>query len=58
MGVVKGDVDLSGTVDFLDIGPFIMVLSTGGFQPEADVDCSTAVDFLDIGPFISILSAQ
>ena len=58
LGVVKGDVDLSGTVDFLDIGPFIMVLSTGGFQPEADVDCSTAVDFLDIGPFISILSAQ
>lgn len=53
---VLGDVDQSGTVDFLDIGPFITLLSNGGFQAEADIDGSTVVDFLDIGPFIGLLS--
>ena len=51
-----GDVNLDGAVDFLDISPFILVLSTGGFQAEADIDQNGAVDFLDISPFISILS--
>lgn len=54
---VLGDVDLSGTVDFLDISPFITLLSTEGFQAEADIDGSGVVDFLDISPFITILSA-
>ena len=51
-----GDVDQNGTVDFLDIGPFIALLSSGGFQQEADIDENESVDFLDIGPFIAILS--
>lgn len=52
-----GDVDLSGTVDFLDIAPFIAVLSSGANQCEADCDQSGSVDFLDIAPFIAILSS-
>jgi hypothetical protein len=56
--VLLGDVDLSGTVDFLDISPFISVLSGGGFQAEADCDQSGTVDFLDISPFIAILSGS
>ena len=55
---VLGDVDQSGTVDFLDIGPFVNLLSTGGFMLQADIDGSGAVDFLDIGPFIAILSGS
>ena len=55
-GVVLGDVNLSGTVDFLDISPFIAILSSGGFQAEADFDESGTVNFLDIAPFIAILS--
>ena len=55
---LKGDVDLSGTVDFADIGPFIAVLQGGMFQAEADCDCSTVVDFADIPAFIAILQAQ
>ena len=51
-----GDVDLSGTVDFSDIAPFIAILSGGGFQCEADCDVSGTVDFSDIAPFIAILS--
>lgn len=56
--VLKGDVDLSGTVTFLDINPFIMVLSSNGFQAEADCDCDGDVDFLDIQPFIDILAGN
>ena len=56
--VLKGDVDLSGVVDFGDIGPFIAVLQGGMFQAEADADCSTFVDFGDIPAFIAILQSQ
>ena len=51
-----GDVNRNGSVDFLDIAPFISVLSGGTFQVEADIDGSGVVDFLDIAPFINILS--
>ena len=53
-----GDVDLSGAVNFLDITPFISVLSGGTFQCEADVDESGEVDFADISAFLSILSGS
>ena len=51
-----GDVDLSGTVDFDDISPFIEILANGGFSAEADCDESGVVDFDDIAPFISALA--
>ena len=56
--VELGDVNQDGDVNFLDISPFINVLSTGEYQIEADVDQSGAVDFLDISPFIEILVGQ
>ena len=55
---LKGDVDLSGEVNFADIGPFIGALQGGMFQAEADCDCSLEVDFADIPAFIGILQAQ
>lgn len=55
-GVLLGDVDLDGEVTFLDIQPFIAVLSGNGFQLEADCDESGVVDFLDISVFIAILA--
>ena len=55
---LKGDVDLSGIIDFGDIAPFIAVLQGGMFQAEADADCSGMVDFGDIPVFISILQMQ
>ncbi len=51
-----GDVDLDGVVNFLDIAPFIEVLSTGGFQAEADCNQDGIVDFLDIAAFIAIVN--
>ena len=56
--MLKGDVNLDGFVNFLDIAPFIGLLTTGNFQAEGDCDCSGVVDFLDIAPFISFLSGQ
>jgi hypothetical protein len=43
-------------VNFLDIAPFIEVLSTGGFQAEADCNQDGIVDFLDIAAFIAIVN--
>ena len=54
--VLKGDVDGNGVVDFFDIQPFINILTSGGFQPQADVDQDGDVDFFDIQPFISLLT--
>ena len=51
-----GDVNLSGAVDFLDISPFIGLLTTGTFQFEADINGDGEVNFLDISPFIQILA--
>ena len=53
-----GDVSRNGTVDFDDIGPFIAVLASTGFQFEADIDGNNLVNFDDIGPFIGVLSSQ
>lgn len=50
-----GDVNLDGAVNFLDISPFIAVLSANGFQLEADVNGDDAVNFLDISAFIDLL---
>lgn len=57
--VLLGDVNLDGMVTFLDISPFIAILSaTGGFLAEADIDGNGVVNFLDIAPFIEILAGQ
>jgi|GEM_PF-1030790 len=52
-----GDCNLDGVVNFLDIAPFIAILSAGDFLAEADVNEDGTVDFLDIAPFISILAS-
>jgi len=58
VSVLKGDVDLNGTVNFLDIQPFIGVLSSNGSQAEADCNCDGSVTFLDIQAFIDILAGN
>ena len=56
--VILGDVNIDGVVDFLDISPFIAVLSAATFQAQADCDENGVVDFLDINSFIGILSGN
>ena len=56
--VILGDVDRNGVVDFLDIVPFIDVVTGGVLQAEADTDQNGVVDFLDIVPFIDIITGS
>ena len=59
-----GDINIDGSVNFLDIAPFISVLSSGTFQNSndfqtyADMNQDGAVNFLDIAPFIRVLTGQ
>lgn len=53
---VLGDVNGDGTVNFLDISPFISMISTGTFVCEADINGDGIVNFLDISPFIALLN--
>ena len=57
-GVLLGDVNQDGVVDFFDIAPFIELLANNGvpFLAEADIDLCGKVDFFDIQPFINILA--
>ena len=58
LSLTLGDVNRDGEVNFLDISPFISLLSAGGFQEEADIDGNGVVNFLDIAPFIRLLTEQ
>ena len=51
-----GDVNRDGIVNFLDIAPFIGVLTASEDQAEADTNQDGVVNFLDIAPFIGILT--
>ena len=56
---ILGDVDQNGMVEFLDIQPFVNVLSgVEEFRCEADIDEDGDVTFLDIQPFIDLLSGN
>ena len=51
-----GDINGDGHIDFLDISPFIVLLTTGEYDHTADINADGAVDFLDISGFILLLS--
>lgn len=53
--VLHGDVNLDGTVNLLDVDPFITILSAGGYQPEADINKDGVVNLLDVQAFIDLL---
>ena len=55
-GVIRGAVNLDGTVNLLDVAPFVDVLSNGDFQLEADVNQDSFVNLLDVAPFIDVLT--
>ena len=53
-----GDVNIDGEVNFLDISPFVSLLSNSEFLNEADTNRDGKVDFLDITPFVALLSSE
>ena len=59
---ILGDVNRDGSVNFLDINPFVSALFSalfiGEFRPEADISQDIQVNFLDIRPFVELLFGQ
>ena len=54
-GCLPGDGNLDGTIDLLDVQPFVTALADGIFSCEADVNQDGVVDLLDVQPFIALL---
>ena len=50
-----GDCNHDGSVNFLDITPFLSFIFVG-YQTEADINEDGITDFLDISPFIELLT--
>ena len=55
-GFSLGDVNRDGNVSFLDISPFIELLTSNAYQFEADINKDNVVSFLDISSFIGLLT--
>ncbi|MEM6499124.1 MAG: dockerin type I domain-containing protein, partial [Pseudomonadota bacterium] len=53
---ILGDINLDGSVDLLDVTPFVNLIATGNFQAEGDINLDGVVNLLDVGPFIAILN--
>ena len=51
-----GDINRDGEVGFLDITPFIALLSSSTYQFEADINGDGGINFLDISAFIGLLA--
>ena len=48
-----GDVNLDGEVNGLDVDPFVEVLLSGAYQPEADVNSDSEVNGFDVDVFVA-----
>ena len=53
-----GDVNQDGTINLLDVEPFVDLLSTGEFQVEADINGDGFVNLLDVGLFVDLLGGS
>ena len=51
-----GDVNGDGSVDLLDVGPFVELLLGGGTECQADINGDGNVDLLDVGPFVDAIT--
>ena len=54
--ILLGDCNQDNVVSFLDISPFISILSSASFLEQADCNQDGVVSFLDIQPLVQILS--
>ena len=54
---VLGDCNHDGVVNFLDISPFVSIVTIGEYVPEADMNGDNGISFLDIFLFVAQLSS-
>ncbi|MEM9409902.1 MAG: PQQ-dependent sugar dehydrogenase [Planctomycetota bacterium] len=51
-----GDVNRDGSVDLLDVGPFVNSLVSAIYQAEADINGDGLINLLDVQPFVELLN--
>ena len=51
-----GDLNQDGSVNLLDVAPFIDAISFGTPTNEGDINCDGTVNLLDVAPFVSLLA--
>ncbi len=54
--LILGDINCDGSVDLLDVQPFVDLLASGAFSDKADMNQDGSVDLLDVGPFVAALA--
>ena len=55
---LPGDVNLDGSVNLLDVAPFVDLLSGGQYQVEGDLNFDSTLNLLDVDPFVAALSGN
>ena len=55
--VLVGDVNCDGSINLLDVAPFVGFVSSGEFNEKADINGDGSVDLLDVAPFVDLLTA-
>lgn len=50
-----GDLNRDGSVNLLDVGPFVDALTSGEFACQADLNNDGDVNLLDVDPFVTLL---
>ena len=53
--IIVGDVNQDGSINTLDVVPFINVILDGTYQFEADADLDGRANLLDVGRFVDLL---
>ncbi|MEM9409627.1 MAG: hypothetical protein AAGA30_00845 [Planctomycetota bacterium] len=56
--VLMGDVNCDGSVDLLDVAPFVDLITSGGFSAKADFTGDGMVTLLDVAPFVAALTGN
>ena len=54
--ILLGDVNQDGSVDLLDVQPFVDLLAKSGYQLEADMNQDGALNLLDVQLFVDALA--
>ena len=54
--LLLGDVNCDGTVNLLDVQPFVELIVSGNFSAKADMNSDGEVSLLDVEPFVALLT--
>lgn len=53
--LLPGDLNCDGTIDLLDVNPFVKLLSSSTYNIKADINCDGQLDLLDVQPFVELI---